>query len=288
MTKILVTGATGTIGKEVVRALRQRGLEVRAGTRTPESLADLERLGAETVRLDYGDPASVKAAFQGVDRVFLLTPFIEESLPLVQTAVAAAREAGAKFLLRMSAAGADPDAEAHLPRQHGLGEKLVKESGIPWAIIRPTFFQDNFVTYAAGSITGQGAFHGASGTGKAAYVSSADVGATAAAILAEPDAHAAHTYEITGGEAVADAEVARMLTEILGREIAFVSLSAADYGAALRSMQLPEWMVESLVMLEGVKANGWAEQVSPAVQEITGRAPERIRAFLERNKGRLA
>ena len=68
MSKILVTGATGTIGKEVVRALRAKNLEVRAGARTPEKLEELKKLGAEVVALDYEDPASVKAAFQGVDR----------------------------------------------------------------------------------------------------------------------------------------------------------------------------------------------------------------------------
>jgi uncharacterized protein YbjT (DUF2867 family) len=287
MTKILVTGATGTIGKQVVRALRERGLAVRAGARTPETLQDLKALGAETVRIDWDDRASLKAAFAGVDRVFLLTPFVEEPLPYVKAAIAAAREAGVSFILRLSGAGADANSPAALPRHHGQGENLVKESGIRWAVIQPNFFQDNFANFQSGSIKAQGAFYGAAGAGKTSYVSSSDVGASAAAILAEPDEHASQTYLLTGPEAVSDGEVARLLGALLGREVEFVNLEPDALAAGLRGQGTPEWQVQGLLFLESVKANGWAGAVSPAVQQITGRAPENIRSFLERNQARF-
>jgi uncharacterized protein YbjT (DUF2867 family) len=287
MTKILVTGATGTIGKQVVRALRERGLDVRAGARTPESLQDLKALGAETVRIDWDDQASLEAAFAGIDRVFLLTPFVEDDLPHVKAGVAAARAAGVSFILRMSAAGADPSSPAALPRHHGQGENLVKESGIRWAVIQPNFFQDNFVNYQAGSIKAQGAFYGAGGEGKTAYISSSDVGASAAAILAAPDKHGSQTYVLTGPEALSDGEAARLLGALLGREVKFVNLGPDDLAAGLRSQGTPEWQVQALLFLETVKANGWASAVSPAVEQITGRAPENVRSFLERNKARF-
>jgi uncharacterized protein YbjT (DUF2867 family) len=288
MTKILVTGATGTIGKQVVRALRERGLAVRAGARTPESLRDLAALGAETVRIDWDDRASLAAAFAGVDRVFLLTPFVEDDLPYVKAALAAAREAGVSFLLRMSAAGADASAPAALPRHHGQGENLVKDSGIRWAVIRPSFFQDNFANFQSGSIKAQGAFYGAGGAGKTAYVSSADVGASAAAILAEPDEHVGQTYLLTGPEALSDGEAAGLISAVIGRKVEFVNLPPDGLAAGLRSQGAPEWQVQALLFLEHVKANGWASAVSPAVQQITGRSPEGLRSFLERNQQRFA
>lgn len=288
MTKILVTGATGTIGKQVVRALRERGLAVRAGARTPETLKDLQALGAETVRIDWDDSATLAAAFAGVERVFLLTPFVEDDLPHVEAALAAAREAGVSFILRMSAAGADADAPAALPRHHGQGENLVKDSGIGWAVIRPNFFQDNFVTFQSGSIKAQGAFYGASGEGKTTYVSAADVGASAAAILAEPDKHASQTYVLTGPEAVSDGEAAGLISAQIGREVKFVNLSADDLAASLRGQGAPEWQVQALLFLESAKANGWASQVSPAVESITGRAPESLQTFLTRNQARFS
>jgi uncharacterized protein YbjT (DUF2867 family) len=289
MSKILVTGATGTIGKEVVRALRAKNLSVRAGARTPEKLEALKKLGAEVVALDFNDPASVQSAFEGVDRVFLLTPFVESPVELAKGAIAAAKKAGVRFILRMSAAGADPNAPAVLPREHGIIENLVKDSGIPWAVIQPSFFMDNFFNYSGDSIKGQSAVYGASGTGKVAYVSSADVGAVAAEILANPEKHASKSYLITGGEAVTDEQAVRTLSEVLNREIKLVNMPAKDYEAALRSAQLPNWMVENLLFLESmVKAQGWAEATVTTVKDVTGREPERLRSFFERNKSLLS
>jgi uncharacterized protein YbjT (DUF2867 family) len=289
MSKILVTGATGTIGKEVVRALRAKNLAVRAGARTPEKLEALKKLGAEVVALDFNDAASVQAAFQGVDRVFLLTPFVEDPTPLAKDAIAAAKKAGVRFILRMSAAGADANAPVRLPREHGIIENLVKDSGIPWAVIQPSFFMDNFINYSGDSIKGQGAVYGASGTGKVAYVSSADVGAVAAEILASPEKHASKTYVITGGEAVTDEEAVRTISEVLNREIKFVNMPAKDYEAALRSFQLPGWQVDGMLFLESmVKAQGWAAATATTVKDITGRDPERLRSYFERNKSALA
>lgn len=288
MSKILVTGATGTIGKEVVRALRAKNLTVRAGARSPEKLDALKKLGAEVVALDYNDPASVAAAFQGVDRVFLLTPFVEDPIPLVKGAVEAAKKAGVRFILRMSAAGADASSPGKLSRDHGLGENLVKDSGIPWAIIQPTFFSDNFINYSGDSIKGQSAVYGASGTGKVGYVSSSDVGAVAAEILASPEKHTSKSYVITGGEAVTDEQAVRTLSEVLNREIKFVNMPARDYEAALRSFQLPGWQVDGLLFLESIKAQGWAEATVTTVKDLTGREPERLRSYFERNKALLS
>lgn len=287
MSKILVTGATGTIGKEVVRALRAKNLEVRAAARTPEKLESLKALGAEVVALDFENQASVKAAFQGVDRVFLLTPFVQEPLPLVQGALQAAKQAGVRFVLRMSAAGADPNSPSEMAREHGQGENLVKESGIPWAIIQPNFFMDNFHNYSGQSIKGQGVVVGAAGTGRSAYVSSADVGAVAAEILANPDKHASKSYEITGGEAVTEEQAVAAISEVLGREIKYVNMSAQDYDAALRQWGVPGWQVERLVFLESVKANGWAAATVATVKDLTGREPERLQSFFQRNRAQL-
>ena len=287
MTKILVTGATGAIGREVVRALRSKGLAVRAGARSPERVADLEALGAEITPLDLTDPASAKAAFDGVDRVFLLTPFVEHFAPMVDAGVAAARDAGVQFILRLSALGADPDSEEPLTREHGRAERKVADSGIAWSVIQATFLQDNLLTYGGESVRGQDAFYGASSGGKVSYVSAADVGAVAAEILADPEGHGSQTYVLTGPEAVDDGEVARLASSAAGRPIQYVDLSPDQLAEGLRSQQTPGWMVNHIIALEGIKSAGWAAQVSPAVQEILGRRGESYASFLDRNRSRL-
>ena len=264
--KILVTGATGTIGSQVARALLDRG--------------------AEVVPLDFDEPATLAGAFDGIDRLFLLTPFVETFLPQVEAAVSAAKAAGAKVVVRLSALGADPNADDGLAGQHGKAEEIVKGSGLDWVVVRPTFFADNVLTYQGAQVA-QGSFYGASHGGKVAYVSSRDIGEAVAAILAEPSRHVGQTYTLTGPTAVSDDEVAQLLTAIADRKIAYVDLSGEQLLQGQIDAGAPRWMAEHLVALEGVKAAGWAASTSDDIRRILGRDPEAPRALLERHAGSL-
>lgn len=284
MSKILVTGATGTIGRQVALALARDGAPVRAAVRDPAKAADLAKAGVELVTLDLSLPSSVAAALAGVERLFLLTPFVEHPMPMIEATLAAARDAGVRHIVRMSAAGADPSSPFGLAREHGEIEEAVKRSGMGWTILQPTFFMDNFVNYgAAQTITASGQFYGASGAGKTSYVSSADVGAVAAKILQDPATHAGQTYVVTGGEAVSDAEVATIIGELRGKPVTYVDLTPEQQRAALEQQGAPPWMIDGFLGLEGVKRAGWAAGISPVVQEIAGRAPETFRSFVQRH-----
>jgi uncharacterized protein YbjT (DUF2867 family) len=281
---ILVTGATGTIGRQVALALARDGAAVRAGVRDPAKAADLAAAGVELVALDLSAPSSVAAALSGVERLFLLTPFVEHPMPLVEVALAAARDAGVRHVVRMSVAGADPPSSSAPPPHHGRIEEAVAHGGMGWTILQPTFFMDNFVNYgAAQTIAAEGRFYGASGEGKTSYVSSVDVGAVAATILQEPGAHAGKTYLVTGGEAVSDAEVAAIIEQLRGKPVTYVDLTPEQQRAALEQQGAPAWMIDAFVGLEGIKRAGWAAGVSPVVQEVTGRPPETLRAFVQRH-----
>lgn len=287
MSKILITGATGTIGSAAAHAALEAGLDVRIGVRRPDKARAYADRGAHVVPLDYEKPDAVEAAFDGVERVFLLTPFVEDFLSLVRPAVEAAKTAGVKHMVRMSALGADPGSEDGLSRQHGESEQLVKNSGLGWTIIQPTFFMDNVVNYQGEAIKAQGAFYGASRGGKTAYVASADVGAVVARLLADPARHAAETHVLTGPEPLADEEVARILTDVLGRDVKYVDLEPDQFAAGMVQNGLPRWAASHMVALEGVKAQGWAARVSPSVEKILGRPAEPFRSFAERHVDRL-
>lgn len=286
---ILITGATGNIGGQLARELLDRGEKIRAASRRPKTLSALSELGAEVVRLDLEDPTTHDAAFAGVERMFLVGPQGGPDFGAqVGPVLAAASRAGVKHVLRYSALGADPDAGFALAREHGIAEQLVKDSGIGWTLLGPTFYQDNLINFAGDSIRGQSTWYGASGTGKTAYVSSADIARTAATILENPDAHAGNKYTLTGPEAVTDAELAGLATEVLGREISYVDLPADKLAAGMREHGMPEWMVESMVALEGIKRDGYAAEISSDIRDVTGHEPETYRSFLERNRGKLA
>lgn len=285
MAKILVTGATGTVGSATVKALLARGADVRVGVRSPDKAGEYKQAGAEVVAFDFDDVATYKGAFTGAERVLLLNPFVDSVPAQVRSAVAVARETGVKYILRISAFGADVSSPLFVGRMHGEADKLVAESGISYTIVQPTFFQDNLLKFHLGSLRSQNAFYGASGGGKTSYISSGDIAKVSAAILLDPARHASKTYVLTGPEALSDEEVAALVGKVTGRAIKFVNLTPEQLAGGMQGA--PAWMVESLVGLENVKAQGWAAAVSPAVQDILGHPGERYESFLARHRDEL-
>lgn len=287
MGKILVTGATSTVGSLLVRELSRRGEEVRAVSRSIEELEKMRDLGVELLCGDLSIRADVDEALRGVDRVFLITPFVADFAAQVRTVVEAATEARIEHIVRLSVVGASPDADFEIARQHGRCDALVAASGVGWTVLQPNFFQDDLIEIHVGPIRSKSAFYGASGQGETAYVSAADVVASAAEILAEPSRHSGKTYVLTGPEALSDGKVAEVVSRALGRQVRYVDLSPQELSAGLRNSGAPAWVVDAIVGLEAVKSNGWAGRVSPAVEEITGRPGERYEEFVQRNRQAL-
>lgn len=284
MTTVLVTGSTGTIGREVVRALQGRGLDVVVGLRDPSRGAPE---GTRAVKFDWAERETHASALVGIDRLFTLTPFVPQIAELAGLVIAAAKAAGVSFIMDLSASGASEEAPMEGGRNHARIEKTIKESGISYTILQPTFFMDNVLTFQLDAIRGQGAFYGASGGQGVNYVSSADIGAVAATILADPGAYAGRTLVLTGGELVKDADIASLIAKLSGREVRFVDLPLDHYRGGLVQQGVPEWMADGMVALESVKRNGWAAGISPDVAAVLGRAPETLQAFMERNATRL-
>lgn len=287
MTKILITGATGNTGAQIARGLIERGHSVRVGVRDPKKAAALAGLGAEVVRYDYDAPETLAPAFAGVERVYLLTPFAPGFERLGALAIEAARGAGVRYALRISAVGADPRSDFWPARGHGLVEKQLAESGLDYTILQPTFFMDNLFSFHAHTLRGEGTFYGAAADGRVSYVSSGDIAEVAVALLSRPEGHSGKTYVLTGEEALSEAEVAALASRVLERKLSYTNLSAEAFAAAARENGVPEPFVQAMTGFEGVKANGWGASISPAVRELLGRAPETYEQFLRRNRDRL-
>ena len=286
MSKILVTGATGTIGQRVAEGLLDAGASLRIGARSPEKAAAYAARGAEVVTLDFDRPETLKPAMEGAPTVFLLTPFVEDFVPYIRAAIAAAKEVGVQHIVRLSVVGADPNGLGP-GRMHGVADQLLKDSGIAHTLLLPTFFQDNFYNYSIGSIKAQSVFYGAAGDQRISYVSAQDIADVACKILLAPASHVGKGYVLTGEEALTENEAAAALTEILGREIRYVNLTPEQYAEGMRAQQMPAWIVKEMGELEQIKANGWAAGIAPDVAQILGRPARKLRDYLAENKARF-
>src|SRR5919198_1537245 len=207
---ILVTGATGTVGIEVVKRLLsakgERGegedMIVKAAARSTND-STFRNLGVQVVQLDYNKPDSLSAALRGVDKLFLLTPFQSNMVDLTSNLLNEAKKAGVKYIVKQSVLGADAEPGITPSRLHRQAEKVIEESGIPFTFLRPNFFMQNFVTFYSHFIKTQGAFYVAAENAKASFVDVRDIAAVAVQVLSASSKngesnYTRKAYDITG------------------------------------------------------------------------------------------
>jgi NAD(P)H dehydrogenase (quinone) len=280
---ILITGATGTIGKEIVNQLKDNAaVKLRACYHSQKP----EIEGVEWVKLDYSKPETITAAFSEVDRAFLLTPFTDKTVKHVGMLVDAAKNAGVRYLVRLSAQGADEKAPFLPGKWHWQSEQLVKKSGIRYTIIRPTFFMQNFITAYGDTIKSQNSIYSPAGDGRAGFIDPYDVAAVAVKLLIS-EGHDNKTYELTGPEAISYADAADTLTKVLGRKITYVNISPEDARKNLEKMRMPDWMIEALLGLADIIKKGYTSSLTENVEKVTGNKPRTFEVFAKNNISRF-
>lgn len=271
---LLVTGATGTIGRYLVRALTEADAPFRALVRDARKGKEL---GCEFVVGDFDDPASMVSALKGVDRLLLNSggalPLAGQQ-PMVrqQTGVIdAARAAGVTWVVKVSAWQPGPDAKLSV-RAHWEIEQHLQASGLRWSSLRPTGYMQNFFT-GDGGFTHSGALTGPYGVGRVAYIDAYDVAACAAALLTGP-LGGGDAYALTGPEALTHEEIAAKLT------IPFHDLAPKKASGDLRAQGLSGWFVDDLLRLYADMAVSSMSEVTTAVSDLTGRPPRTFDEFL--------
>ena len=278
MGTILVTGSTGTIGKEVVRALRARGADVRRAARQDD------RGGPPTVPLAWDDPASIRAALEGVERAFLLTPFSDQQAHYGRAFVRAAQDAGVKHVVKLSVIGADAEPGIQLGRWHRAVEQDLEASGVPFTILRPTNFMTNFLGYYPPDR--EGTLYLPWGDAKVSFVAPSDVGEVAATVLTT-EGHFGKVYTPTGPDAFTASEVAAILSSASGRSIRYVDVPEAAARDAMTKLALPGWMNDAMMELHAICKAGWVGATTSDVLTVTGRAPVTLGEFATAHAGAL-
>ncbi|QDG50939.1 SDR family oxidoreductase [Persicimonas caeni] len=273
---ILITGTTGNVGQPTVEALVESGEPVRAAVR---DLDDAERLpdGVEPVVFDFTDPSTWAAAYDGVDRMFLMRPppisnIERDMLPSLE----AAQKAGVEHVVLLSLLGAEKNPVV----PHRKLEDWLVPSPMSYTFLRPSFFMQNLSTTHLEDIRDRDEIFVPAGDGKTSFIDARDIGEVAAMALADPDAHRDIAYPLTGSEALSYGQVADIFSEVLGRKISYPKPGAIRFAWRMkkRGMSLP--FVGVMTALYTVCRLGKADTVTNDLERLLGRPPISMRQFV--------
>lgn len=286
---LLVTGGSGHLGRRVLELL----LDAKVGklvttVRTPAKVADLAARGVEVRQADLDQPATLAAAFAGVDRLLLISTNVigEQRQAQQRAAIDAAVAAGVKHVLYTSFTRTEPGNPAAVAPDHYATEQMLAASPLDWTILRNNLYSEALLMSLPQAI-GTGQWFSAGNGGKTAYITREDCARAAAAALASTTT-GRHILEITGPQGLSDTEIAQIASEVTGRPLQVILVSAADKRNALIGAGLPPMVADLLLSFEGATAQGLIGDVSSAVADLTGREPQSVRDFLTAHKAALS
>src|SRR6476646_8824234 len=272
---VLATGATGTIGRDVARLLSGKGVSVRAGVR--DQAKARKQFGADIalVPFEFENEKTFSEALEDVEEVFLLPPLLPNQLEVMNRFVDAAKRAGVRHIVKLSAIGIDDETRPTAVKWHSANEQHIRESGVAFTFLRPNSFMQNFITYFPPR---NGAIYLPWGNGTASFVDTRDIVSVAAKALTS-DGHEGKIYALTGPATLGIAEVALILSEVTGREFKYIDVPEAAARDGMLQAGVPPWQVELVMELHAVnKQNRWSA-VTSDVEKVTGTSPTDFAQF---------
>lgn len=281
---ITVTGATGTIGGELVRLLSARGAPTRAAFRSVRSLQALPHV--VWAQADLADARTLEPLLAGAERLFLLTDN-QPGFARLQIAVVRAAEAfGVRHVVKLSALGASHHSKSWIAREHKEVEDVLQGTGLSWTILRPHAFMQNWLGEVAESVRREGVIYSPIADGRVPFIDTRDIAAVAAEALLHPEAHLNARYFLTGGEAVGYADVAAALSAATGRRVEYRPISMEEARARLEARGVSSEAIDAMLAIaEYQKAGGPTSMVSDAVSRVLGRAPKSLEEFVRDHVG---
>jgi uncharacterized protein YbjT (DUF2867 family) len=262
---ILVTGPTGTIGRDVVKHLLEKRASVRAAVR--DQAKARKQFGADVAfaTFDFENGKTFAAALEGVEKVFLLPPLLPNQVKVTNAFVDAAKGTGVRHIVKLSAIGVDDETRSTVGKGHGANEQHIRESGLAFTFLRPNSFMQNFITYFPPR---DGAIYLPWGNGKASFVDTRDIAAVAAETLIA-SGHEGKTYTLTGPAGLGIADVAKILSEAARRGIKYVDVPEGAAREGMLQAGLPQWQVDALMELHAInKQSRWAA-VTSDIEKVT-------------------
>lgn len=276
---IIVTGATGTVGTALLRELPGRPRAVRVLVRDAATAAALQRRGYDVARGDFDDPASLRTAFAGADRLFLLSPpGVAEMERRQVAAVDEAKASGVRHVVKLSSIAADEPGAGGIIGAHRAVEEHIERSGLAFTHLRPHWFFQNELGQAA-SIATQGELFAPDVT-RISAIDARDVAAVAARVLTE-DGHEGAAYTLTGPAALGYADVAAALSDVVGHPVRWTEVTLEQARSSMLEAGLPTVLATGFIeIMRRYRAGGVTARISPVVAEILGRPPRTFREFV--------
>lgn len=277
---VLITGATGTVSSALLNALDGADVDLRALVRDDTKADALRERGVTVFAGDLDDARSLPSAFDGVHDVWLLTPNGPRGPENNMNAVWAARRAGVRRIVRLSAIGAAHDAPNRSGRLHALSDREVEQSGMFWTILRPHWFMQNLLN-EADEIAATGAFSLNMASARIGMIDVRDIAEFAARVLLDaPERHHGQTYTLTGPRSLTFNEVADTFSVTLGRPIRYLPVGDDDKRAALLGSGVPEWIVGMLEEYAQAYGSGWGDFTTDTVTDLLGHPAREVTDFV--------
>ncbi len=285
-TTILVVGGTGSIGRQVVRALsEQSDTRILVGTRDPQraAAAFAHLPAAEPVAFDFSRPETVRAALDGVDKLALvnaMSPLMGQETRLL---IAAARDSGVRHVVRSSLLGTDEPDPIEEAKWHAEADAVVQHSGIPYTILRPNQYFQNFINFGNdATVRDQGALFLPLCDSRVSNVDTRDIGAAAATVLISMGhEHEGKVYALTGGSSNTMAEVARAISEGLGKPVNYVAVTPGQYQQGLLAANVPAVIADGILGWFDYCRAGRADRIEPDLERLLGREPISLERFVQ-------
>ncbi|NJK66228.1 MAG: SDR family oxidoreductase [Microcoleus sp. SU_5_3] len=274
---ILVTGATGSNGTEIVKRLAAQNVPVRAMVRNRDRASAIALPNVEIVEGDFDRPKTLLSALVNVDRAFVLTNSTEHAEAQQLAFVDAAHQSGVNHIVKLSQFAADAQSPVRFLRYHAAVEAAIQASGMAYTFLRPNLFMQGLLNFRS-TIVSQNAFYAAIDDAKVSVVDVRDIAESAVAALTQAG-HEGKIYNLTGPQALTHAEMAEQLSAALSRQIAFINIPPEAMRDQLLSIGIPVWQADGLLEDYAHYRRNEAAAVLSGVQDAIGKEPRSFKAF---------
>ena len=278
---VLVAGANGNVGREVVRQLEEQGVACRALVRDANRHGEMESALCEVVEGDFFDLASLQNALDGCERAFLLSPLDARMTEMQSNFIECCQHVGVRHVVKLSSMGASVRSPVLLGKWHGEAEVQLENSGMNWTQIRPAYFMQNTRAWIV-EIKTRNTFSWPLSDAKVSWIDARDIASCAVRVLGD-DTFFGKRLNVTGGDALGSEEIAQILSRVLEREITSRKISLDEYRQSLVDAGLSPETADALRQLHGVLGQGHGAAVTKDIETTTGKTPRTFESFVRDN-----